>query len=65
VSGGYDALDARMAREKQDDINRKHGQFLLAVADDARERWERGEDPFLEALLRAHQAKASEATDQQ
>ena len=53
----YDAIDAmieRMAREEQDDINRKHGQFLLDVAD-ARER---GEDPLLEVLRRAHQEQA-------
>jgi hypothetical protein len=54
------------SRENDDDVQqgdteRKHGEFILAAMDDARERRESGQDPLLEALSRAHQAKASEA----
>jgi hypothetical protein len=52
--------------QQEDDINRKHGEFILAAIDDAKERQGRGDDPLLEAINRAHQAKASEAeADQQ
>jgi len=57
-----DAIDAmieRMAREEQDDINRKQGQFLLDVAD-ARMRQGSEEHPALEVLRRAHQEQAEE-----
>ena len=60
----YDAIDAmveRMAREEQDDLDRTHGEFILAAMDDARERREQGTDPLLEVLHKAHQAKAEEA----
>ena len=54
----YDALDAmveRMAREEQDDLDQQHGRFILdAMAD----RNNQGADPLLEAINRAHQAKA-------
>jgi len=63
-----DAIDRmveRMAREEQDDLDRTHGEFILAAVDDARERREQGEDPLFETLRQAHQAKASEAADQQ
>ena len=56
----YDAIDAmieRMAREEQDDLDRKHGQFLLDVMD-ARMQQGSGEHPALEVLRRAHEAKA-------
>ena len=41
-----DRMVERMAREEEDDINRKQGEFILAAVDDARERREQGEDPF-------------------
>ena len=56
----YDAIDAmieRAAREEQEEIDRKHGQFLLDVAD-ARMRQGSDEHPALEVLRRAHEAKA-------
>jgi len=52
-----DAIDRyleRLAREEQADLNRKHGEQILEIAAAK----ERGEDPLLEALNRAHQAKA-------
>jgi hypothetical protein len=58
------ALDAtfeRANREEQDDLDRKHGQHILDVTDYAKERQE---DPLLEALNRAHQAKAEEANQE-
>jgi len=57
-AAAIDRYVAKLAREEADDINRKHGEFILAAVDDARERRERGEDPLLEALNGAHQAKA-------
>jgi hypothetical protein len=57
----YDDVDAmieRMAREEQDEINRKHGQQLLDIF---AARNNQGAEPFLEAMNQAHQAKASEA----
>jgi len=63
----YDAIDAmveRMAREEQDDLDRSHGEFILDVTA-ARMQQGGGEDALLEAINRAHQSKASEATDQQ
>jgi hypothetical protein len=56
----YDAIDAmieRAAREEQEEIDRKHGQFLLDVAD-ARMQQGSEEDPALEVLRRAHQEQA-------
>jgi hypothetical protein len=52
-----DAIDRmveRMAREEQEALDRSHGQQILDVATAK----ERGEDPLLEALNRAHRAKA-------
>jgi len=63
-----DAVDRmleRMAREEQDDIDRQAGQRILDIMADASKRREQGEDPLFETLRQAHQAKASEATDQQ
>jgi len=63
-----DAIDRmveRMAREEQDDIDRQAGQRILDIMADASKRREQGEDPLFETLRQAHQAKASEATDQQ
>jgi hypothetical protein len=57
----YDGLDAmveRMAREEQDDIERKHGEHILAATKDARQRQGSAGDPLLEVLRQAHQAKA-------
>jgi hypothetical protein len=45
---------------EQGDTERKHGEFILAAMDDARERRDRGADPLLETMLRAHQAKAQD-----
>jgi hypothetical protein len=53
-------MSERIAREEQDDLDRKHGQFLLDIAD-ARMQQGSAEDPALQLLRRAHQAKASEA----
>jgi hypothetical protein len=58
----------RMAREEQDDLDRKHGETIIAAVDAAKARQEGGEDPLLVVLRQAHedQAKASEAeADQQ
>ena len=55
-----DAIDAkseRAAREKQEELDRQHGQFLLDVAA-ARMRQESEEHPALEVLRRAHQEQA-------
>jgi len=60
-----DAIDRmieRAAREEQEALERAHGQHILDMQADARER--RREDPLLEAILRAHQAKAEEADNQ-
>ena len=60
----YDALDAmveRMAREEQEELDRAHGQQLLDIMADRRN----AAAPLLEAINRAHQAEASEATDKQ
>jgi hypothetical protein len=56
-----DAIDRmieRAAREEQEEIDRSHGQHILDVTDYSKERQE---DPVLEALRQAQQAKASEA----
>ena len=45
----------RMAREEQDDLDRQHGQFILDVM---AAKTNQGADPLLEAINRAHQAKA-------
>jgi hypothetical protein len=55
-----DAIDAmieRAAREEQDDLDRAHGQHILD-ATAARGRQGSGEEPLVEVLNRAHQAKA-------
>lgn len=61
----YDAIDAmieRMTTEEQDDLDRAHGQFILDVTDYAKER---EQDPLVQLLRQAHQARASEAEDNQ
>jgi hypothetical protein len=60
--GDIDAMLERMAREEQDDLDRAHGQHILD-ATAARMRQGSAEDPALEVLRRAHQAKAE--ADQQ
>ena len=47
-------MSERTAREEQDDVDRKHGQFLLDVAA-ARMRQGSEEHPALEVLRQAHQ----------
>jgi hypothetical protein len=57
-----DARDAnleRVAREEQEELDRAHGQYLLDIAAAASER--RGNDPLLELLEQAHQAKPDNA----
>jgi hypothetical protein len=57
-----DAIDRmveRMAREEEDDINRKQGEFILNITA-ARSQHA---DPLTDALRRAYQAKA-EADEQ-
>jgi len=56
-----DAMQERMAREKQEELERAHGRHLLDIYADQKN----AAEPFLEVLRRAHEAKASEATDQQ
>jgi len=46
------------------DIDRKHGEHVLAATKDAMERRKRGADPLFEVLRQAHQAKAEEADKQ-
>jgi hypothetical protein len=60
----YDAIDAKLryeraAREEQEELDRRHGQFLLDVMA-ARMQQGSGEDPALVVLRRAHQSKAEE-----
>ena len=61
----YDAIDAmieRMAREEQDDINRKQAETLLGMFEANARR--RQDDPvlkFANEVLRRAQAEASEA----
>jgi hypothetical protein len=55
-----DAMTERTAREEQEDLDRTHGQHILEVTDYSKERQE---DPLLEALNRAHRARAE--ADQQ
>jgi D-lyxose ketol-isomerase len=49
--------DHERHRKEQDDINRKHGQFLLDIAA-ARMQQGSEEHPALEVLRRAHQEQA-------
>jgi hypothetical protein len=49
-----DAMIERMAREEQDDLDRAHGQHILDVTDYAKER---EQDPLVQILRQAHQAK--------
>ena len=46
----------RTAREEQDELDRTHGQHILDVAAAQGS----GEDPVLELLRQAHQAKADQ-----
>jgi hypothetical protein len=54
----------RLAHDAQQegDAERKHGEQIIAMWKDARERQESGQDPLLEALSRAHRVKAEETT---
>ena len=54
-----DAMIERMAREEQDDLDRAHGQHILNVTDYAR-RSQRLEDPLVQILRQARQAKAED-----
>jgi D-lyxose ketol-isomerase len=54
--GDIDAMLERMAREEEDDINRKQGQLLLNIYDARRS----AEHPLVDALRRAYEAKAEE-----
>jgi putative IMPACT (imprinted ancient) family translation regulator len=56
-----DAVIKRMAREEQDDLDRKHGEAIIAMAHDAKERQGSAEDPILEVLRQAHQDQAEDA----
>jgi hypothetical protein len=54
-----DAIDAmieRAAREEQDAIDRAHGQHIIEMMADRRN----AEDPLMDALRRAYEAKAEE-----
>jgi hypothetical protein len=56
-----DAIDLmieRAAREEQEALDRAQGQHILDAVADQRERQGSAEHPFLEALSRAHKAKA-------
>jgi hypothetical protein len=53
-------VDAMIERQEQDDLDRAHGQHILDVTDYAKER---EQDPLVQILRQAHQAKASEAED--
>jgi len=54
-STAIDRYVAKLAREEQEDINRKQGQQLLDLMT------ARGDkDPFIELLNRAHRAKVEE-----
>lgn len=64
VEKELDAMSERTAREKQEELDRQHGKFLLDVAD-ARMRQEGGEHPALEVLRRAHEAEAEAEADRQ
>jgi hypothetical protein len=57
-------LDRLLYQLLEDDTDRKHGEHILAAVDAAKTRQEGGEDPLLEALRQAHQAKAEEADQQ-
>jgi hypothetical protein len=59
-----DAVLERAAREQKDDLDRVHGQHILDIMTDARERREQGADPLFEVLRKAHQAEAEEADKQ-
>ena len=50
-----DAIPERTAREEQEDIERKHGEQILAMFS---ARNDQGVHPLLEAINQAHQAKA-------
>ena len=49
--------DRRPDPDEQEEMDRSHGQHILDVTDYSKERQE---DPLLEAMNRAHQAKAGE-----
>jgi hypothetical protein len=51
-----DAMIERVTREEQDELDRTHGQHILDVTAAQGS----GEDPVLELLQQAHQAKADQ-----
>jgi hypothetical protein len=51
------AMLGRLAKKEQDDLDRAHGEQILAAVDAAKERQERREDPLVQVLRLAHQAK--------
>ena len=55
--GDVDAMIERIAREEQDDLDRAHGQHILDVTDYAKERQGNAEDPLVQVLRQAYQAK--------
>ena len=59
--GDVDAMIERMAREEQDDADRAHGEAILdAVAASEARRQGNAEDPLVQVLRQAHQAKVEE-----
>jgi hypothetical protein len=54
-----DARPERTAREEQEDLDRAHGRHILDVTDYAR-RSQREQDPLVQILRQAHQAKAED-----
>jgi hypothetical protein len=61
-----DAMIERIAREEQDDLDCKQGQHILDVTDYARRSQRQGnaEDPLVQVLRQAHQAKVEEDNQQ-
>jgi hypothetical protein len=57
--GARDAKLERVAGEEQEELDRAHGQHLLDIEAAARER--RRNDPLLNLLEQAHQAKPDDA----
>jgi hypothetical protein len=64
---GYDGLEYlsdedfdAIGRIVEGAVERQHGQHILDIMADARERRGQGADPLFEVLRQAHQAKADE-----
>ncbi len=55
-----DAWVERLAREEHDELERAHGQHILDATAFPHAKRGANEDPLLEVLRRAHQAKAGE-----